>query len=187
MPKTPMHSCDRCRAMVPADKSSCPLLSKDTLGDPTPPTSGAQPKPILHQPFILVTMILLGAFWLWGGMVRLKAYDLQAIPVERAKQVHEGMTHREVVDQLGRDAVPIVVWTDFKATSDQLLLAEAESAQTGQNRANKPPCNPDTDDACGAHYPLKDGSGLRLIYQRGIVVYAAISAGAGYNKPRGAP
>ena len=38
-------------------------------------------------------------------------------------------------------------------------------------------CSLDRDDACGAHYTVKDGSGLRIVYRRGTVVYTAVTYG----------
>ena len=83
------------------------------------------------------------AFWIWGGMVSMKAYDLQAVPREKADQVRPGMTHREVIDLMGRDATPFLIWDGFETSGDQSVRALSESAKANLEAQRKAACDPD--------------------------------------------
>ena len=120
------------------------------------------------------------ALWMWNGLVSLKAYDLQAVPREKAVLVQIGMTHQQVIDLLGRDAVPIPVWIGFQKADDHTIRLLSDSAKSSFAARRASACSPDRDNECGAHYTLKDGSGLRIIYSRSIVIYAAL--GYGYSR-----
>jgi hypothetical protein len=149
-----------------------------------PAASQARPRPLLLRVGILTFVVAVFAFWMWGGLVSLKAYDKQAVPRDRADLVQVGMTHRQVIDLLGRDTVPIPVGGYFRNTPDQSIRALSDTARIALETRKASACSPDRDDECGAHYTLKDGSGLRLIYRRGIVIYASISYGYGRQGSR---
>lgn len=178
------QSCSRCKAVVPADRKSCPIASRDTYGDVLPAQSKAQPRPILLKAGILTFVVAVFAFWMWGGLVSLQAYDRQAILRDRADLVQVGMTHRQVTDLLGRDAVPIPVVENFQRMADQSVRGLSDDARYALETRKVSACSPDRDAECGAYYTIKDGSGLRMIYRRGIVIYASISYGYGRRGSR---
>jgi len=107
----------------------------------------------------------------------MRAYDLQSVSVGKAADVQVGMTHQQVIDLMGRDAAPIPIWTGFVKATNQTLCDLYDIAKANLEKHRPPACSLDHDDSCGAHYTLKDGSGLRIIFHRGEVIYAAIGGG----------
>jgi hypothetical protein len=181
MRNTPPQICSRCKELVPIDRKSCPIHSIETFGRGATALPQEKPVSFLMKAGILTAVAAVFAFWMWGGLVSLKAYDLQAIPPDKAKLVQIGMTHQQVIDLVGRDAVPIPVWTGFETAADNVIRQLSDDAKSTLEKRRVYACSPDRDDSCGAHYTLKDGSGLRIVYRRGIVIYAGV--GYGYGRP----
>ncbi|MCW3095896.1 MAG: hypothetical protein JWL77_1514 [Chthonomonadaceae bacterium] len=179
MPYTPTQICSRCKDLVLIDRKSCPINSIETFGRGATELPKEQPLSFLMKAGILTAIAVVFAFWMWGGLVSLKAYDLQAIPLEKAKLVQIGMTHQQVIDVVGRDAVPIPVWTGFETAPDNMIRQLSDDAKSTLEERRVYACSPDRDNPCGAHYTVKDGSGLRIVYRRGIVIYAAVGYGYG--------
>jgi hypothetical protein len=177
MAAPPPQACFRCKEIVSADRKSCPVLWKDTLGQEPPPTPKSKARFSARQIVITGVLAIAFAFWMWSGLVSMRAYDLQAIPRETAERIQVGMTHRQVVDLVGRDAAPISVGEDFKDVRAYNLAKLAENAQASLKARGAAACNLESDAACGAFYPVKDGSGLRILYDRGIVSYVTIAPG----------
>ncbi len=174
---TPTQICSRCKELVPLDRKSCPIGWKDSLGSDLSSLPKAQPMSFLSKVGIGTVIAGVFALWIWNGLVSLKAYDIQAVPREKADLVKIGMTHQQIVDLLGRDAVPLSVWAGFQKADDPALRAISESAKESLETRHVAACSPDRDAECGAHYTLKDGSGLRIIYHRGIAFYTSIDYG----------
>jgi len=124
------------------------------------------------------------AFSLWGCVQSLKAYNQQSIPTETAVLVQIGMTHQQVIDLTGRDAVPIPIWNGFVKATDQTIRDITDSAKSNLEKHRPVACSLDRDDSCGAYYTVKDGSGLRIIYHQGVVIYAAIDGGTRHSWTR---
>ena len=161
------------------DRKSCPIHSIDTLGRIRPAATQAKSRDVLTQPGILVLLAIGFLLCVWSCFVSLKAYDLQAISPEKAQTVRIGMTHQQVIDIMGRDAVPIPAWNGFEKAADHTIRQISETAEAAMKTRRVSACSPDRDAACGAHYTLKDGSGLRIIYSRGVVIYAGVGYGYG--------
>jgi len=174
---TPPQVCYRCRELVPGDRKSCPIASIDTFGRGEATPAKAKSRWILQQPGIIALLAVGFAFSMWGCLQSMRAYDMQSVSVGKAAEVQVGMTHQQVIDLMGRDAVPIPIWTGFVKATDRTLCDLSDSAKANLEKHRPPACSLDRDDSCGAHYTLKDGSGLRLIFHRGKVIYAAIGGG----------
>lgn len=178
MRHTPPQICSRCKELVPWDRKSCPIASIDTSGRGVPATITPPKSRDAHKIVGIITLFAVAfAFWMWSSLLSLKAYDLQAISREKAERVQIGMTHQQVIDLTGRDAVPIPIWIGFVKATDQSLRDVSASVKSNLEKQRPPACSLDRDDACGTYYTLKDGSGLRIIYHRGVVIYTAIDAG----------
>jgi hypothetical protein len=186
---TPPQPCFRCKEMVPADRKSCRVNSIDTLGCSMPSVPKAKPGGILMQPGIITLLSVGFALCLWSCFLSLRIYkavpyDLQAVPQEKAKLVQIGMTHQQVIDLLGRDAVPIPTWNAFAQANDDTILELSQTAEASLKARHGTACSPDRDDSCGAYYTLKEGSGLRIIYHRNTVIYASIGSRYGWRVRR---
>ena len=179
MRHTSPQICSRCKELVPMDRKSCPIASIDTFGRGAPTVAKVKSESFWVRDRIAALLIAGFAFCLWGCLQSLKAYDLQAISPEKAALVQIGMMHQQVIDLTGRDAVPIPIWNGFVKATDQSLRDVSDSAKLNLEKHRPAACSLDLDDSCGVHYTLKDGSGLRIIYHRGVVIYTAIDSGAG--------
>lgn len=128
---------------------------------------------------LIIAGVIGAAFivWLTIGLTIYQNEIRQAITRESADKIQTGMTRAEVEQIVGKPAEPFLSPGGLAVLNDQTTKQLSESGRLS-NSIKGAACSQDTDAACCAHYPVKDGTGLRIIYSGGRVAYCSLWMGS---------